>query len=342
MRRIKRTPVLFFLLFSAIFYGIGTALLSVFPSLPSLMGEEVVFASADFSPPPSSLLTALPLSLRAPGDKRTVPLPSSQPKKVETPPQEEYPTYEAEPAMKNGVLQIKNSTAYPVDIAALLESPFPLTAMQPKVLILHTHTSEAYTPSEGYGYTPSDAYRTEDTDFNICRIGRVLAQTLEAGGITAIHDTTSHDYPSYSGCYGRSLETIEKNLALYPSIEIVIDLHRDAISAGDGSYLKTLAEINGKPSAQALVVVGTDAGGLTHPSWEKNLSLGLKLQKTLCEMYPGLARPLHLRTERFNGHAAEGALLIEIGSCGNTMEEALYCAELVGHALSKTISSLSA
>jgi len=251
-----------------------------------------------------------------------------------------YDTYVPEPATLGGSLQIKNSTSYTFDADALLSAPFPLQDGQPKVLILHTHTSEAYAPDEKYIYTPSDAYRTEDPAFNVCRIGRALAESLEAAGISTLHDTTSHDYPSYSGCYGRSLETIEKNLALYPTIDVVIDLHRDAISAPDGGYMKTAAEINGKTAAQALVVVGTDAGGLPHPNWQKNLSLGLKVQKTLCDMYPGLARPLHLRTERFNGHAAEGALLIEIGSNGNTMEEALYSAELVGQALSKTLLSL--
>ena len=115
---------------------------------------------------------------------------------------------------------------------------------------------------------------------------------------------------------------------------MMIDLHRDAIAGGDGGYLKTACEINGKTAAQALVVIGTDRGGLPHADWQTNLALGLKVQKKLCEMYPGLPRPLHLRTERFNGHVSGGALLLEIGSCGNTMEEALYTAELVGNAIS--------
>ncbi len=333
-------PVFSFILLIFIFYFCGRAIVPLANALRFPVPAEVVFAKAEENTKPDfALFSALPLSIKAHSteialSKETTPLPSPVP--LDT----KYDTYVPEPATLGDSLQIKNSTSYTFDADALLAAPFPLQEGQPKVLILHTHTSEAYAPDEKYAYTPSDAYRTEDPDFNICRIGQALADSLESNGISTLHDTTSHDYPSYSGCYGRSLETIEKNLALYPTIDVVIDLHRDAISAPDGSYMKTAANIDGKTAAQALVVVGTDAGGLSHPNWQKNLSLGLKVQKTLCDMYPGLARPLHLRTERFNGHAAEGALLIEIGSNGNTMEEALYSAELVGQALSKTLLSL--
>ncbi|MBQ7037160.1 MAG: stage II sporulation protein P [Clostridia bacterium] len=251
-----------------------------------------------------------------------------------------YHTYNTEPAVVSGKMQIKNSTGYTPDTESLLETPFPLKGEKPKVLILHTHTSEAYAQSSAYSYIPSDAYRTEDPERNICLVGDKLTKTLEKHGILAIHDTTSHDYPSYSGCYGRSLETAQNHLSKDPSIDVIIDLHRDAISDENGNYLKTSTKIDGKDCAQAVIIIGTDAGGLPHPDWEKNLSLGLKMQETMCKLYPSLMRPLQLRTERFNGHASGGALLIEIGSNGNTMEEALYCAELVGNAISETLKSL--
>lgn len=297
--------------------------------------SEAVFAEA-LTFPDLTLFSALPLVLEKPAVSSPIVTPSPSAEPEQTSPS----VYTHEPVTDGDTLLIKNSTNYKVDTAALLARPFPLEKGEPKVLIVHTHTSEAYTQTEDYTYTPSDAYRTEDPKDNICLVGKALADSLEKNGISCIHDTTSHDYPSYSGCYSRSLETIEKNLALCPTIEVVIDVHRDALAAPDGSYMKTAAEVNGKTMAQALVVVGTDAGGLTHPDWEKNLSLGLKLQKNLCDMYPGLARPLHLRTERFNGHASPGALLIEIGSNANTMEEALDTAALVGNALAKTLLPL--
>ncbi len=335
MKRTKFRFLLFALSLCAVLC-FCSALVPLWAALGTGFPSEAVFVcAAPLTPPDLSLLSALPLSLKA---EKTTPKATPQP----LPPMEEADpaTYAPEPATEGDTLLIKNSTDYTVDTEALLHAPFPLREGQPKVLIVHTHTSEAYTQSEGYTYTPSDTYRTENTDYNICRVGQALAESLEKNGVSAIHDTTSHDYPSYSGCYNRSLETIQKNLALCPTVDVVIDLHRDAIAAADGSYLKTAAEIDGKTVAQALVVVGTDAGGLEHPDWQKNLSLGLKLQETLCNMYPGLARPLHLRTERFNGHALPGALLIEIGACGNTMEEALYTAELVGNALAETLKPL--
>ncbi len=327
--------LLFFIIYSILFLC-GAGVLFTGGRAVSFSGESVFAATPSLSVPDISFYSALPFVFKPSAEEEQIN-PAVQSPVVK---QEQFKTYDAEPAVMGSVLQIKNSTDYAVDTEALLASPFPLGNDGPKVLIVHTHTSEAYAQSESYAYVPSDAYRTENTEYNICRVGKKLAETLERHGISVLHDTTSHDYPSYSGCYARSLSTVEKNLAEHPSIEVVIDLHRDAISDAEGNYLKTTAEIDGKESAQALVVVGTDAGGLPHDTWENNLSLGLKVQKAICEMYPGLARPLHLRTERFNGHASKGALLIEIGSNGNTMEEALYCAELVGNALSKALLGL--
>lgn len=340
MKRIKYRPVLLFFLIFTLFFLSGFMLL---PRLNisgiHLPGEAVFVCAEPMSSRPSLLFSALPLPLSEPAPEATSsPTPAQVPKPTEVP--SSPAVYAPEPATDGDGLLIKNSTDYSVDPSALLSAPISLGEGQPKVLIVHTHTSEAYTQSEDYPYTPSDSYRTEDPAYNICRVGQALAESLETNGISALHDTTSHDYPSYSGCYGRSLETMKQNLALHPDIDVIIDLHRDALADPSGGYLKTEAEINGKKIAQALVVIGTDAGGLEHPNWQKNLSLGLKVQQTLCTLYPGLARPLHLRTERFNGHAAEGALLIEIGSNGNTMEEALETASLVGHALAETLKQL--
>ena len=301
-----------------------------FSSAEAVFARESVFLPRDFFLP-----SGLPVPLSE--TKTSVDAPASI-----TPPSETFETFASEPVKQGETLLIRNSTPYTVDVPALLSAPLSLSGNAPSVLIIHTHTSEAYAQSELYSYTPSDPYRTEDPAFNVCHVGKVLSESLAENGITAICDTTSHDYPSYSGGYSRSLKTVEENLKKYPSIEVVIDLHRDAISGSDGSYLKTAAEINGETAAQVLVIVGTDAGGLSHPDWQKNLALGLHVQKDLCDMYPGLARPLQLRTERFNGHVSPGALLIEIGSNANTMEEAVLGAKLFGKTLAKTLHRLSA
>ncbi len=329
----KRTIVSFLILCIA-FFAFGQVVQAFpIPDVVSFYGEAVFSKSPQLSIPPL-YLSALPFSAVHPK-----PAASSPPaKKVQE--EKVYPSFAADPPKVEGKLQIQNRTGYTVSIDECLSMPLSIPKDGPTVLILHTHTSEAYAQSPAYSYEASDMYRTENTDYNMCRVGRALKESLEKNGIQTIHDTTSHDFPSYSGSYQRSLATIEKNLAQHPGISVVIDLHRDAISDAQGNYLKTVATVEGKSSAQPLVIVGTDWGGLPHPNWRENLALGMRLQDTLCTLYPGLARPLQLRTERFNGHALRGALLLEIGSCGNTLEEALYAAELVGNALSKTLLSL--
>lgn len=231
-------------------------------------------------------------------------------------------------------IYVQNDTSYSFDIDTLLTSPVRLSKDK-SVLIYHTHTSEAYTPSEKYTYTQSDPYRSENPDYNMVLVGKEIADHLRKKGINVIHDTTCHDFPSYSGSYDRSLATIEKNMAENSSIGLVLDIHRDAIAGDDGKYLKTYMPDSNPPCAQALIVIGTDEGGLNHPGWQENLKLGLSLQQIMKNTYSSLARPLHLRTERFNGHASNGALLLEIGSNGNTMEEALNCARLVADCITR-------
>ena len=279
-----------------------------------------------------------PLRLPQPIDiaKTILPIPDVQPqttpKKSATPsPVPENITITTAPANKYNPargIYIQNDTPYSFDIDELLETPVRFDK-NASVLIYHTHTSEAYTPSEKYSYTSDDPYRSTDAAFNTVLIGNRISDILTERGVSVIHDPTGHDYPSYSGSYDRSLATIEKNLAENPSIALVLDIHRDAITDEHGNYLKTYMPASDPPCAQALIVVGTDNGGLYHPDWQENLKVGIGLQQIMNEKYPSLARPLHLRTERFNGHASKGALLLEIGSNGNTTEEALACAELV-------------
>lgn len=232
-------------------------------------------------------------------------------------------------------LTIDNATGYEVDTAALLTQALPLdfSGDGPKILIVHTHTSEAYTPSDGWEYEESDNLRTIDDTCNMLRIGDEIASVLEDAGIEVLHDRTYHDYPVYNGAYSRALTTIEAYLEDYPSIQMVLDVHRDASENPDGTLSDPTVTIDGQESAQLLLVVGTDAGGLEHPNWQENLSAALKLQVLLSQAAPGICRDLDLRTERFNQHVTAGSLLVEIGSAGNTMEEALLAARIFAEAV---------
>ena len=210
------------------------------------------------------------------------------------------------------------------DLEELVAQPlqWDLTGEAPAVLIFHTHTTESYT---GEGYTESGEYRTLEEEYNMLSIGEEVAKVLEEHGICVIHDRTVHDYPNYNGAYNHARRTVLGLLEEYPTIRLVLDLHRDALESGH-RQLSTEALANGVASAQLMLVMGTDAGGLEHGTWEENLSLALKLQLQLERRNPGITRPISLRSQRFNQDLSPGALLVEVGAAGNTREEALVAA----------------
>ncbi len=207
----------------------------------------------------------------------------------------------------------------------------------PQVLILHTHGSEAYTMPPGLEYEPTSECRTTDCTCNVVRVGDELAGVLEAAGLTVVHDTTLHDYPEYSGAYDRSLTTAKAYLEQYPSIQFILDVHRDAISDGNGGMYKVVSDVAGQNAAQLSFVVGTDGGGLEHPLWQENLKLAAAITQCLAEDYPTLMRPITVRNSRYNQHLTTRTLLVEVGAAGNSLDEALLSARLLGNALAEVI-----
>ena len=163
-------------------------------------------------------------------------------------------------------------------------------------------------------------------------IGKEIARVLEAGGIRVLHDPTLHDDPNYNTAYSAARATIQRYLALYPSIQLVLDIHRDA-SGDDNDQMVTSATVGGQKCAQLMLVVGTDAGGNVHPNWQENLALALKLTAVLEQENPGICRPINLRSERFNMDLTLGSLLVEVGAAGNTRQEALIAANALAQAV---------
>lgn len=214
------------------------------------------------------------------------------------------------------------------DIASLLAKPLEwnLFGEEPTVLILHTHTTESYS-RQGEDYRETSAWRTLDESYNMRAIGALVAEMLEAKGIRVVQDENIHDYPSYSGSYIRSRQSVREALKKYPEICLVLDLHRDAAGEG-GKQLRTVAKVDGETSAQLMVVIGTN-----HEAYEENLSLGLKLHVQLEQQAPGIMRPLQLRSQRFNQDLSPGALLIEVGAAGNSHKEARLAAEQLAEAI---------
>lgn len=239
-------------------------------------------------------------------------------------------------------IYLSNSTGAQIDIADELSKPLSFTATkdsQPQVLIYHTHTTEGYMSSEEEYYTTTDEPRTTDETKNIVAVGKVVKQRLESAGFSVIHDTTIHDYPGFSGSYSRSAETVKANLEKYPSIKVVIDIHRDSITSGNDK-VAPVVEVNGREAAQVMLVMGSETGTITnHPDWRHNLRLALKLQYMFESTYPKFARTMLLRSTKYNQNLSKGAFLIEIGSEANTLEQALYSAELVGDTLVRLLQS---
>jgi stage II sporulation protein P len=199
-----------------------------------------------------------------------------------------------------------------------------LAAEGPQILILHTHGSEAYTPTEADPYEPSDPYRTTDCTKNIVKVGEEMAMVFRAHGFRVIHDTNLYDYPSYSGAYDRSKAAVEQWLKQYPSISIVLDVHRDALSAEDGTPYRLITTEVGRQAAQVMLVVGTNGGGSSHTQWKKNLSFALFLQQKMEKGFDALARPMVLRSASFNQQlVVPGYLLVEVGGHGNTLADAI-------------------
>lgn len=244
----------------------------------------------------------------------------------------------------NGVY-LKNSTDLTVDIKELLESPLTFKISKdgsPQVLIVHTHTTETYMTEESDYYTEAFSSRTRQSDKNMVSVGKRVAEKLNGAGIKTLHDTTEHDYPNYTGSYSRAAKTISSYLKKYPSIKVVLDLHRDAVSSGESDKVKLVTEIDGKKAAQVMLVMGSQSGSVTNfPNWKENLKLAVRLQQKIEQKYPTLARPLSLMPKNYNESLTTGSLLIEFGTDVNTLAEAHYSAELVGNALAELLSGLT-
>ena len=243
--------------------------------------------------------------------------------------------YTANTSYKN--IYLKNSTDLKIDIKSLVNEPLKYKVEKgssPSVLIIHTHATESFLNESRDYYTDSDLSRTTDKNMNVTALGRIVADKLKNAGYGVIHDETLHDYPSYSESYSRAAKTINGYIKKYPGIKIVIDIHRDSISAGNADKVKVTSKINGKKAAQIMIVMGSQSGSVKNfPNWKENLKLALRLQQKTESMYPSLARSISLMPRNYNESLTTGSMLIEMGTEANSIEEVKYSAELLGSSL---------
>lgn len=205
-----------------------------------------------------------------------------------------------------------------------------------KVLIYHTHNTEAYTPDEAYPYSSDDAYRTADNHYNIVAVGEKLTELLTEEGLEVFHDTRDHEQPKLRTAYTRSIKTVQEYLDKYPDITLTIDLHRDAYIEGQD---QVIVGSDGTRYAQVMMVVGTGEGFDEKPNWQQNYQLARAVTGALNELQPGVGKEPMVRTDRFNQHMAPYCLLIEVGNERNTLTEVMNTVGLLSQALAKATAT---
>ena len=287
------------------------------PSLQAASGDWLSRESAAYLPPES-------------GPVRTGhPLPPL-PEKAETAPPVPTPVpgYRPLPEVRSGLKQ-------PVDYASLLSAGWDYAPAEsgPQILILHTHSCEAYTP-EAPGETASSDFRTLDDTRSVIAVGDALMETLTDFGFSVLHDRSLYDWPSYNGAYDRSGAAVQDWLREYPSLRVVIDLHRDSLGGARTEYLLP----DGTKSAQVMLLLTSGENGLSHPLWQENLKLGLEIQSEMETRYPGFARALYLSPARYNQQLSTGSFLAEVGTEANTLSEAKQAARLLGECLAAVLN----
>lgn len=239
------------------------------------------------------------------------------------------------------IFSLTNETAFSPDVEYLAnQTPAALQNINlsngPLVLIVHTHGEECYS-SDADMYPQNDTSRSTDISKNVVRVGEEIANTLDSFGIEALHCTKMHDSESFINAYSSSAKSVKEYLREYPSIKIVVDVHRDAIIRDDGESIAAVTEIAGEEYAQLMFVVGTNELGHNHPDWQDNLTLALNLQKSLDSTYPSLCRSINLRNVPFNQQLSSGYLLLETGTSANTLEQALRSARAFGENLARAV-----
>ncbi len=246
--------------------------------------------------------------------------------------------------LKYNNVYIKNSTGLNIDLKAELDAGPVLRInkkSEPEVLIVHTHATECYMSETRDFYTSGDKTRSSDDSENVVAVGQKMADILSAGGISVIHDTTHHDSPSYNESYSRAAKTINEYLRQYPSIKIVIDVHRDSVALSGNDKVAPTVTVDGKSAAQVMLIAGSQTGTVTDfANWRENFRLAIRWHQMMEVMYPGLPRTMLFASRRYNMNLTTGSMILEVGTEANSFEEACYSAELAANSLLCLLNTL--
>lgn len=230
----------------------------------------------------------------------------------------------------NNMKILNYSSKRDIDFKTLATSDITLTKKSDKILLYNTHTSESYANSEKYSFEYSGARRSQDASYNMLSVAKKFRENLDKKGFEVVHDTTPHDYGTYTSSYARSRITAKNALAQMGNAGIIIDVHRDAI---DDLDFRPVVDIKGVKVAQCMLVMGVGTDVTENPYYEDNLKLALKIQQIADEMYPGLFRPMIIRNSIYNQDLNKYSLLIEVGASGNTLDEAYLATRCLANLL---------
>ncbi|MEG2310996.1 MAG: stage II sporulation protein P, partial [Clostridia bacterium] len=206
-----------------------------------------------------------------------------------------------------------------IDFNAILKTDVILTKQSDKILLYNTHTSESYSNSDEYKFEYDGIKRSRNANFNMLAIAKELKENLKCRGINAIHDTTPHDYGTYTSAYAKSRKTVKNAINNMGSAGISIDVHRDASS---NLEFRPIVNIKGIEVSQLMFVMGIGTNTNKNEYYEQNLKLAIKIQQLADEIYPGLFRPMMIRDSIYNQDLNKYSMLVEVGATGNTIDEA--------------------
>ena len=207
-----------------------------------------------------------------------------------------------------------------------MDMTLPQEGDGPQILIYHTHSQEAFADS-----VPGDV------NTGIVGVGECLTKILtEQYGYRVLHNTGQYDVETRDNAYSRALPAVEQILAENPSIQVIIDLHRDEVA----EETKLVTDIQGRPTARFMFFNGLsrtrktgDIDYLANENQEANLAFSFQMQLKAAEDYPGLTRRIYLKGYRYNMHLRPRTLLVELGAQNNTVEEAINACDPLAHIL---------
>lgn len=207
-----------------------------------------------------------------------------------------------------------------------MDMTLPQEGDGPQILIYHTHSQEAFVDS-----VPGDV------NTGIVGVGECLTKILtEQYGYRVLHNTGQYDVETRDNAYSRALPAVEQILAENPSIQVIIDLHRDEVA----EETKLVTDIQGRPTARFMFFNGLsrtrktgDIDYLANENQEANLAFSFQMQLKAAEYYPGLTRRIYLKGYRYNMHLRPRTLLVELGAQNNTVEEAINACDPLAHIL---------